>query len=155
MNNTIEIKEISAAQTRPVRQSVLRPHQSADELVYPGDDDADSFHLGAVLGNGMLGDKVLAILSMYRQPRAGCSSGWRIRGMASLPEVRGGGYGRLLVETARDRVWKIEKTEIWCNARQSAFGFYQKLGFVIEGEIFEIEGIGPHAVMVLKDHMCQ
>ncbi len=147
---TIEIRELTAAQTRPVRQHVLRPHQRAEELVYPGDDAHDTFHLGAVDG-----DVVLAILSMYRhaqpptdpmgEPRA-----WRIRGMASMPAARGTGLGRQLVEHARDRVWDIARDPIWCNAREHAFGFYQKLGFEIVGDIFEIEGIGPHAVMVLS-----
>ncbi|MAO25482.1 MAG: GNAT family N-acetyltransferase [Phycisphaerae bacterium] len=146
---TIEIRQISAVQARPVRQRVLRPHQRAEELVYPGDDDADTFHLGAVDG-----DEVLAILSMYRhaqppsepfaEPRA-----WRIRGMASVPEARGTGLGRRLVEEARDLVWEVSPDPIWCNARQSAFGFYEKLGFAIVGGVFEIEAIGPHAVMVL------
>jgi GNAT superfamily N-acetyltransferase len=141
---SIKIREISAEQTRAVRQSVLRPHQAESELMYPGDNDADSFHLGAVRG-----DELLAILSMYHQATPDGTPGWRIRGMASLPEIRGTGYGRKLVEVARDRAWGIERAPIWCNARESAFGFYEKLGFAIVGELFEIEGIGTHAVMVL------
>ncbi len=143
---SIEIREIIAEQTRAIRQVVLRPHQAAEELIYPGDNDADSFHLGAVRG-----DEVLAILSMYHQPMPGeTENAWRIRGMASVAEIRGQGYGRMLVEVARDRAWAVERAVIWCNARESAFGFYEKLGFVIEGELFEIEGIGSHAVMVLN-----
>ena len=147
---TIEIRELSAAQTRPLRQSVLRPHQQPEELVYPGDDDANTFHLGAVNVEG----DVLAILSMYRhaQPPTdpdGEPKAWRIRGMASVPEARGTGLGRELVERARDRVWTMHRDPIWCNARENAFGFYEKLGFEIVGGIFEIDGIGPHAVMVL------
>jgi len=144
-DGAIRIEEISAKQTRPIRQAVLRPHQAERELVYPGDDDAGSFHLGA-----MRGDAVLAILSMYHQAMDDTPSGWRIRGMASAPEVRGTGYGRKLVEVARDRAWEIERAPIWCNARASAFGFYEKLGFMIVGDLFEIEGIGTHAVMVLS-----
>lgn len=150
-----EIREISAEQTRPVRQRVLRPHQRPEELVYPGDDDGDTFHLGAVNAEG----DVLAILSMYRhaQPPTdpeGEPKAWRIRGMASVPEARGTGLGRELVERARDQVWAgaphAGRDPIWCNARENAFGFYHKLGFEIVGGIFEIEGIGPHAVMVLS-----
>lgn len=148
---SIEIREISPAETRPVRQRVLRPHQRPEELVYPGDDDSSTFHLGAYGEDGAL----LAILSMYRhaQPPAPTDaepSAWRIRGMASVPEARGTGLGRRLVEEARDRVWDASRDAIWCNARESAFGFYQRLGFVIDGGIFEIEGIGAHAVMVLS-----
>jgi len=147
MSDQPTILEISVEQTRPVRQKVLRPHQEAHELIYPGDDAADTFHLGAVLG-----DETLAILSMYHEsaPEAiSGSSGWRIRGMASLPNARGTGLGKKLVEIARDRVWEVDRAVIWCNARESAFGFYEKLGFEIVGGIFEIEGIGPHAVMAL------
>ena len=146
MSDAIEIKEISVDQARPIRQQVLRPHQAASELVYPGDDAIDSFHLGAIRG-----DDVLAILSMYFSPKPDESTNaWRIRGMASVPEIRGTGFGRKLVEVARDKAWAIERAPIWCNARESAFGFYEKLGFVTEGCIFEIEGIGPHAVMALN-----
>lgn len=147
MDNAIEIREISAAQTRPVRQRVLRPNQRAEELVYPGDDDKDTFHLGAMSAK----NEVVAILSMYFDPRPDTNEpGWRIRGMASIPESRGTGMGRKLVEHARDRVWESQRLAIWCNARQSAFGFYEKLGFEIVGELFEIDGIGTHAVMVLS-----
>ncbi|MDF1809001.1 MAG: GNAT family N-acetyltransferase [Phycisphaerales bacterium] len=148
MNDQYKILEISASQTRPVRQKVLRPHQEAHVLVYPGDDEKNTFHLGA-----MIDGEIHAILSMYREsaPYSETDSvGWRIRGMASIPQARGSGLGRKLVEVARDRVWETDRDVIWCNARESAFGFYEKLGFNIVGNIFEIEGIGPHAVMALE-----
>ena len=64
---TTDIREISAVEARPIRQRVLRPHQRAEELVYPGDDDASTFHLGAFVN-----DELVGILSMYRhaQPPA-------------------------------------------------------------------------------------
>ena len=146
MSEAIEIREVSAQQVRPIRQRVLRPHQAASELAYPGDDANASFHLGVYQG-----DELVAILSMYYAPKPDATDhAWRIRGMASIPETRGTGLGRQLVEVAREKAWTIERAPIWCNARESAFGFYEKLGFVIEGGIFEIEGIGPHAVMVLN-----
>lgn len=145
MSERLPIVDITAQQTREVRRSVLRPHQAASELVYPGDDDRESIHLGVVDG-----ESIVAILSMYHTPRDGQASGWRIRGMASVPAVRGAGYGRELVEMALDRAWGIDRSEIWCNARESAFGFYEKLGFVVMGELFEIDGIGTHAVMAIS-----
>ncbi len=146
MDERLPIVDITAEQTREIRQSVLRPQQDASMLVYPGDDDKESFHLGV-----MKDQSVVAILSMYHMPREGESSGWRIRGMATVPAVRSMGYGRELVLNARDRAWRIDRSEIWCNARESAFGFYEKLGFVVVGDLFEIEGIGTHAVMVLEE----
>lgn len=146
MSKRLPIVEITAEQTRGVRKSVLRPQQDASMLVYPGDDDEGSFHLGVIDG-----DTVVAILSMYHMPREGEVNGWRIRGMASVPTAQGMGYGRELVLKATERAWGIERSEIWCNARESAFGFYEKLGFVVVGDLFEIEGIGTHAVMVLEE----
>ncbi|MBL4810044.1 MAG: GNAT family N-acetyltransferase [Phycisphaerales bacterium] len=150
MSKRLAIVEITAEQTREVRRAVLRPHQDASELVYPGDDDRESFHLGVVMKEED-GETIVAILSMYHAAREGEASGWRIRGMASVAKVRSMGYGRELVEMARERAWGIDRAEIWCNARESAFGFYEKLGFVVVGDLFEIEGIGTHAVMVLEE----
>jgi hypothetical protein len=36
---------------------------------------------------------------------------------------------------------------VWCNARSPARGFYEREGFTIEGDTFEIAGIGPHFLM--------
>jgi ribosomal protein S18 acetylase RimI-like enzyme len=37
---------------------------------------------------------------------------------------------------------------LWCNARTSAIGFYEKLGMKVISEEFEIPVIGPHKVMI-------
>jgi predicted GNAT family N-acyltransferase len=37
--------------------------------------------------------------------------------------------------------------ELWCNARVPALGFYLRAGFEVEGDEFEIDGIGPHVVV--------
>ncbi len=36
---------------------------------------------------------------------------------------------------------------MWCNARSGARTFYERAGFCVEGEEFEIAGIGPHFLM--------
>src|SRR5262249_51485474 len=79
-----------AAETRPLRRSVLRPHQTEAELVYPGDDAPATLHLGAFLGASLVG-----VASLYREPPAGESGAgdWRLRGMAVAPELRGTGAG--------------------------------------------------------------
>jgi GNAT superfamily N-acetyltransferase len=70
--------------------------------------------------------------------------------MATLPEVRGKGCGvRLLqacVETALERSVPL----LWCNARETAVGFYSKQGWQILGARFEIPTVGPHFRMFLK-----
>ena len=49
-----------------------------------------------------------------------------------------------LLEYAEKKVIQSEANYIWANARTSAWGFYEKLGYKILGEQFEIKGIGPH-----------
>ena len=36
---------------------------------------------------------------------------------------------------------------LWCKARLVAIDFYESLGFIKIGPIYEIEGIGPHYTM--------
>lgn len=148
----VEIKQISAADVRPLRHKVLRPHQPPEELVYNKDDHPQSFHLGAFVDGAMIGIASFLYDDHPDIPDPGLQ--YRIRGMATLPELQGQGNGRALVveglQIIRDRsILAPEKKtlRVWCNARESAFGFYEKLGFVTVGEMFDIPGIGPHKVM--------
>lgn len=134
------VKRISAQETRPLRQQVLRPHQRAEELIYPGDDDPDALHLGAYEG-----DRLVGILSACREmPETGEPHAWRLRGMATLPDVRGAGYGGKLLRAAIGYVATQGCTYLWCNARTPVIGFYEHYDFERRGEEFEPPHIGPH-----------
>jgi GNAT superfamily N-acetyltransferase len=67
--------------------------------------------------------------------------------MATVPAVRGRGFGRALLEACFAHVRAHGGTLLWCNARVAALGFYAHLGFVAQGAQFEIVPIGPHFVM--------
>ena len=44
-----------------------------------------------------------------------------------------------------DYLTKETQSEIlWCNARTTAFEFYEKMGFTIVGDEFDIPNLGPH-----------
>lgn len=140
-----EIRRITAAETRALRHAVLRPHQPPEASTYPGDDAADTLHLGLYREGRQLG-----IASLYREPPPGesLSSAWRLRGMAVLPETQGQGLGAALLRTCLDHAASQSGTWVWCNARTTAAGFYRALGFSPRGEEFELPGIGPHYLMV-------
>lgn len=146
MSPTIQIRIISAEQTRPLRHRILRPNQDFAETLYPMDTHAETFHIGAIQEG-----KIVGVLSMYPENREGRFSKqrMRLRGMAVDLDLQNHGIGRQLVHFALTQAEQREKIEVWCNARTSAVGFYQKLGFAIKGEEFEIAGIGPHYVMSL------
>ena len=122
---------------------MLRPSQAFAETVDPGDDDEDTVHFAAFDG-----DRVVGIASLYREPRpGGPSTGWRLRGMATEPDVRGGGFGAALLAACVEHVAAAGGGEVWCNARMPALGFYRRAGFDVVSDEFEIPGIGPHVVM--------
>lgn len=70
----------------------------------------------------------------------------RLRQMAVLNNLQGKGLGRALMQfaenIARDRGFR----RITMHARKTATGFYEKLGYVVNGEEFE-EVTLPHVVM--------
>lgn len=142
----VPAERITASDTRPLRHAILRPSQPLDACVYPGDDDAAAFHLGV-----REGFELVAVASFYRASAPGSDSAdLRIRGMAVQPEHRGRGHGRRLVDAGPIVAGEQPAAPscVWCNARTSAAGYYARLGFTQRGDVFEIEGIGPHVVMV-------
>ena len=138
----MDIREITAADTRPIRQSVLRPTQAAEALVYPGDDAPESLHVGAFVDGALVG-----IASVYLQSRDDEAGAWRLRGMAVVPEFAGRGYGRALFDATVAHAREHGGRSYWCNARTSARGFYLGRGMRQIGDEFELPAIGPHVVM--------
>ncbi len=138
-----EVRPISAALARTVRSPILRPNLPLDRTIFPGDDWPDSFHAGA-FENG----KLVGIATIIHQPPSGADDPalWRLRGMATLPEVRGKGYGTELVNDCIRYVARSGGTWIWCDARETALGFYRKLGFETRGDRYQTES-GPHFQM--------
>jgi len=41
------------------------------------------------------------------------------------------------------------KSVLWCDAREVAFGFYERLGFGFMNEMYELPDVGPHRTMAL------
>lgn len=138
---------IPAAATRPLRQTLLRPGAPAEQSVYPGDDDAPTVHFGAhVTGGGLVG-----VASLYREARPGAdhpeAPAWRLRGMAVASERQRAGVGAALLAACVAHVEGAGGTELWCNARVPAVGFYERAGFETVSPVFDIAGVGPHVVM--------
>jgi GNAT superfamily N-acetyltransferase len=69
--------------------------------------------------------------------------------MGTLPEVRGLGAGAALIASASDEVLRRGKTVLWCDAREVAFGFYERLGFDFMNEVYELPDVEPHRTMAL------
>jgi GNAT superfamily N-acetyltransferase len=140
----IVLIRISAAETRPLRQAILRPHQPVEELVYPGDDSPEAAHFGAFLDG-----KLIGIASVYHEaPHGGTDEkAWRLRGMAVVPQWHRKGIGSRLLGECIEHAKRHGATTMWFNARTTAVPFYQAHGFQIQGEQFVLPAIGPHYLM--------
>ena len=140
----MRIRFIKAQDTWSLRHRVLRPHQTIEDCDYPNDRNPESFHLGVFIGEHLIG-----IGSFYAE-KNDALKGWkqyRLRGMATHPDFRAQGAGAKLIRFAIEHLHAQRADLLWCNARENAKGFYEKLGFVIHGEPFQIAGIGEHFVM--------
>jgi GNAT superfamily N-acetyltransferase len=140
----LSIQVISPEDTFALRISVLRPHISGEELRFPGDEEPSTIHLGAFLDDALVG-----VTTAIREPPPDGANGgaWRLRGVAVDPEYQGSGYGWELMNACERRIRAAGGVTMWCNARVGVISFYQKLGFQVVSEEFEIPKIGPHVEM--------
>tara|TARA_R110000868_G_scaffold348962_1_gene610110 strand:+ start:728 stop:1162 length:435 start_codon:yes stop_codon:yes gene_type:complete len=143
----VKVLQISAKDTYGLRHRVLRQGRPIEECHFEGDEADQTFHLGAFVDN-----QLVSVASFYyeRNPAFEDEDQYRLRGMATLEEHRGGGHSRALLRTAFPLIKQNFCSLVWCNARISAQGFYEKTGFTTYGEQFEVPVIGPHMLMFRK-----
>jgi GNAT superfamily N-acetyltransferase len=137
---SVSVRPVDPAQTRALRQRVLRPHESLEELAShepPGVHAVGAFD----------GDELVGVGFVCPDVGVGGDEVWRVRGMATVPEARGRGIGSAILGALVDHARAQGATRVWCNARTPALSLYARGGFEPESEEFDIPGIGPHVVM--------
>jgi GNAT superfamily N-acetyltransferase len=90
----IEVRPIPAAETIPLRHSVLRPGRPIEEASFPGDDLPTTAHFGAWKNGELL---CIASLFLARFPDQPGVIAFQLRGMATAPQARGLGLGTAIV----------------------------------------------------------
>jgi ribosomal protein S18 acetylase RimI-like enzyme len=124
-----------------LRWEVLRPGLPRETAVFPEDSDPEAFHIAAYDGPGSVAACVTFFpdsLEEVGQP------GFRFRGLASAPRVRGLGFGFTVLQAGIEELRKRGVPYVWCNGRVSAVGFYQRQGFRPVGDAFELAPAGRH-----------
>lgn len=159
-----EVHVLRPEETRELRHRVLWPHKPSAQACVIDVDEADhAIHLGVFMaecmswGVSLDGRKgaLVGVCSLFDQPCTRCAVPWgeedalRLRVMGTLPEVRGQGAGAALVARATEEVVKRGKSVLWCDAREVAFGFYERLGFDFMNEMYVLPDVGPHRTMAL------
>jgi GNAT superfamily N-acetyltransferase len=141
---SVDFQRVTAREIIDLRHAVLRAGLPKESAKFSGDGDPEAVHLAARDGAKVVGCATV-LVNEWDGERA-C----QLRGMAVDPVYRRRGVGKqLLVEV--DLV-AVEKNVgmLWANVRKAAVAFYQKCGWGIVSEEFEVPTAGPHFKMVRR-----
>ena len=151
LGGRMHIKLVSKEEVYPLRHQVLRPQKPFDEIIYDTDTEIETFHVGAYLE-----DKLICVASFNRadlvhgyasQDTQKTQAHFRLRAMATLPEYRRLGAGRAVVSFAENYLLKEGIHLIWCRGRTSVQGYYEALGFVALGDVYDYPTLGEHITL--------
>jgi GNAT superfamily N-acetyltransferase len=125
-----------------LRHAELRTGLPRETARFDGDDEPATVHVGAFDG-----DAVVGCASFMRRPYDGRPA-WQLRGMATRADRRGTGVGAAVLRFGVELVRRVTPL-LWCNARVPAVPFYERQGWTIMSDVFDIPTAGPHRVMTL------
>ena len=146
----LRFERVEAARIWPLRTRVLRPHFAPGKLcIFAQDEAPETLHFGLFETEDDPRCVAAMTLILRSQPGLAQLPAVQLRGMCVDPAMQHQGLGTRLFESALAplALHLPQAHIIWCNARLSAQGFYEKLGFEPHGEAFDVENIGPHILM--------
>lgn len=132
-----ETSDLSACHA--LRRTVFIEEQNVPEAEEMDELDAEAIHLLACDGERPVGTARILI-----RDRIG-----KIGRVCVLPDQRGTGLGAALIRTALEVLGKHGVSQARLGSQTHAIGFYEKLGFVAEGPVYDDAGI-PHRDMALN-----
>jgi ribosomal protein S18 acetylase RimI-like enzyme len=138
---SLAVRSVPLAETRALRQAVLRPYMTTEDL-------AGHEPPGAVAYGAFEGDELVAVGLVGREGEPGA---WRVRGMATAPHARGRGAGTAVLDALVRHARAHGAASVWCNARTGAISLYERAGFCVVSDVFEPPDIGPHVRMEMRD----
>jgi GNAT superfamily N-acetyltransferase len=140
----LEVVELRAAETYPLRFAVLRAGTPSDVVTFDGDEGDGTVHLGV-----RRGDEIVAVSTWIPNPRDG-EPAVQLRGMATAQDHQGQGLGTLLLEAGCERARAIAPL-VWARARDTALDFYLRHGFSVDGPGFvDATTALPHHIIVRR-----
>jgi phosphoribosylformimino-5-aminoimidazole carboxamide ribotide isomerase len=123
------IRRIATQDTLQLRRDVLYPRETLEAVRVPHDEDG--LHFGLFENAQLVG-----VVSLFMQGNSA-----QFRKLAVHPACQGKGYGNLLMQHL-ETICRQERIKLlWCNARDTAEGFYIKRGYTYEGAPFQKSGI--------------
>lgn len=129
----VTVEELDAAETLDLRGRVLRDGRAHEG--FPEDADPTTLHLGVRSAGAVVG-----VASFIRRGEVE----WQLRGMAVDPSARDRGIGHALLAEGLGRLRAAGARRVWADGRDTALGFYEKVGFRVVGEGFVTASGLPH-----------
>ena len=129
-SGVVDVVRLTASDTHPLRRSVLRDGTPSDQVVFDGDDEPTTFHLGV-----RADDEIVAISTWMarRYPDLPALAGYQLRGMAIDRSMQGAGVGGRLLVAGVERCIELGAVVVWARARVTALAFYERHGFTTHG----------------------
>jgi len=144
----VDIQLIKPEQAHDLRRRILRDGRAEALVVQDNDDDPNSWHLGAFVGGTLMG--VLSLDPDVPTPHRPGRRAAQFRAVAVDLASQRQGIGRLLMAEAIAEARRRGMEVLWAKGRDSAWPFYQRLGFQAVGEQFRTRATGlPHHMIVL------
>jgi predicted GNAT family N-acyltransferase len=125
----LSIEQISPRVTWHLRRDILYPNLQLQDMMM--EEDNNGYHFGAFSDNRLVG-----VVSLFKH-----AGDWQFRKLAVVADGQGKGIGTQIIAYVTSFVERDNGTKLWCNARLSATGFYEKLGYTEVGEAFYKKGI--------------
>ena len=140
----LTIRQATLDEIIELRWRVLRPGHPRETAQFEGDDDPTTKHFGCFIGASNVGCVTIK-RSVWQNQEA-----WQLRGMAVDDAMQNRGLGRAMLQLIEQTIREDARLPqlIWCNAREAAAGFYERNGWRIASERFDIATVGPHFRMV-------
>ena len=120
----LKFELVDCADILEFRHAMLWPDRPLAHVMVSGDEDAVHVCLKH-------NDQVIAAGSFFI-----VGSTAQLRKLAVDPDWQGRGLGKSLVTFGAQHIAKLGVSELWCDARATAVGFYEALGFTVARDIY-------------------
>jgi GNAT superfamily N-acetyltransferase len=135
------VEQLTKEQVALVRSAVYSGFASVEDGYRPGDELADTLHFGVVVD----GEPVsVGTINHDASPRNAHTPVWRIRGMATLEEHQGRGYGGAILRHLIDHIAANGGGLFWGDLRVAAVAFYERHGFEVDDDVYPTRSGLPH-----------
>ena len=142
---SVNFSQTSFEEIIELRARILRPERPIKTALFEEDHEFSTKHLA-----GCYGKKVVSCVSLVRSPWEN-EPAWRLRGMATDKKYQRQGIGTSLLKMLENLALESPGPNLaWCTSRVKVIPFYEKQGWQIVSDLFQIAGVGPHKTMIKR-----